>query len=194
MNERTVVLIKPDGVKRGIVGQIITRFENVGLKMVAMKMIWIDKDFAAKHYPVSRKAWVETIGKRALETYEEYGRDPGEDLDTMEPLEIGKKMCQWLVEFLTSGPVVAMLLEGENSISTVRKMVGHTFGDKALPGTIRGDFTRARGYQSFASKRAGHNLVHASGNKEEAKFEEELWFKKSEIYSYKRLDEEMYLG
>ncbi|OGM27952.1 hypothetical protein A2962_03465 [Candidatus Woesebacteria bacterium RIFCSPLOWO2_01_FULL_39_61] len=194
MTERTVVLIKPDGVKRGIVGQIISRFENVGLKIAAMKMIWIDKDFAAKHYPVSRKQWVESIGKRALETYKEYGRDLGEDLDTMEPYEIGKKMCKWLVEFLTSGPVVAILLEGENSINTVRKIVGHTFGDKAVPGTIRGDFTKARGYASFMSKRAGHNLVHASGNSEEAEFEEELWFKKNEIYSYKRLDEEMYLG
>lgn len=192
--ERTVVLVKPDGVKRGIVGQIITRFENVGLKIVAMKMVWVDKAHAAKHYPVSRKEWIKSIGERALQTYEEYGRDPGEDLDNMDPYEIGKKMAHWLVDFLTSGPVVAMLLEGENAISTVRKITGHTFGDKAVPGTIRGDFSKARGYASFASKRAGHNLVHASGNPDEAKFETELWFKENEIYSYKRLDEEMFLG
>src|SRR3989344_6021129 len=194
MSERTVVLIKPDGVIRGIIGQIITRFENVGLKIVAMKMIWIDSEFAGKHYPLSRKKWLENIGKRALETYEEYGRDPGEDLDIMKPLELGKKMAHWLVDYLTSGPVVAMLLEGENSISSVRKMVGHTFGDKAAPRTIRGDLSKARGYSSFAARRAGYNLVHASGNSEEAKFEEELWFRQNEIYSYKRLDEEMFLA
>lgn len=192
--ERTVVLIKPDGVKRGLIGQIISRFENVGLKIVSMKMVWVDKEHASKHYPVTRKDWIESIGKRALESYEEYGRDPGEDLDTMEPMEIGNKMAHWLVDFLTSGPVVAMLLEGENSLATVRKMTGHTFGDKALPGTIRGDFSRSRGYAAYASKRAGHNLIHASGNKEEEKFEEALWFKEKEIYSYKRVDEEMFLA
>lgn len=192
--EKTVVLIKPDGVKRGLVGQIVQRFENVGLKIVAMKMIWVDKEFASKHYPLSRTEWIESIGKRALETYQEYGRDPGEDLDSMQPMEIGKKMAHWLVDFLASGPVVAMLLEGTNSISTVRKMAGHTFGDKAAPGTIRGDFSRSRGVAGFMSKRAGHNLVHASGNAEEAKFEEQLWFKNKEIYEYQRLDEEMFLA
>lgn len=192
--ERTVVLVKPDGVKRGLVGEIISRFERAGLKIVAMKMVWVNEDHAAHHYPVSRTEWIESIGKRALETYKEYGRDPGEDLDTMDPTEIGKKMAKWLVDFLTSGPVVAMLLEDENAITTVRKMIGHTFGDKAVPGTIRGDFTHSRGYSSFASKRAGHNLVHASGNKEEAQFEEDLWFKKDEIYMYHRVDEEMFLA
>lgn len=192
--ERTVVLLKPDAVKRGLVGEIVSRFEKVGLKIVAMKMIQIDESVASKHYPLSRTEWIENIGKRALQTYEEYGRDPNEDLDDLTPMEMGKKMAHWLVDFLTSGPVVAMLLESENAIATVRKMVGHTFGDKAVPGTIRGDFSHARGYSSFATKRAGHNLIHASGNSEEAKFEEQLWFKNNEIYSYKRVDEDMLLA
>lgn len=192
--EQTVVLIKPDGVKRGLVGELIARFEKVGLKIVAMKMIWVDENVASKHYPVTRAEWIEKIGTRALETYKEYGRDPHEDLDDLTPMEMGKKMAKWLVEFLTSGPVVAMLLESDNAVLTVRKMVGHTFGDKALPGTIRGDYSHARGYSSFATKRAGHNLIHASGNLEEAKFERQLWFKEKEIYSYKRVDEDMLLA
>ena len=192
--ERTVVLLKPDAVKRGLVGELVTRFEKVGLKIVAMKMVQINEAHASKHYPVTRTEWIENIGKRALETYKEYGRDPSEDLDDLTPMEMGKKMAHWLVDFLTSGPVVAMLLESENAIATVRKMVGHTFGDKALPGTIRGDYSHARGYSSFATKRAGHNLIHASGNKEEAKFEEQLWFKNNEIFEYKRVDEEMLLA
>ncbi|OGM77174.1 hypothetical protein A2210_00695 [Candidatus Woesebacteria bacterium RIFOXYA1_FULL_40_18] len=181
--ETTVVLIKPDGVKRGLVGEILSRFERVGLTIVALKMVRIGRDHAKKHYPVSRREWIKNIGERVLETYKEYGRDPREDLDTLKPMEIGKKMAGWLVDFLTEGPLVAMLLEGENAINTVRKIVGHTFGDKALPGTIRGDFTNERGYVGFVYKRSTHNLVHASGNKEEAEFERKLWFKENEIYS-----------
>lgn len=192
--EQSVVLIKPDGVKRGLVGEIVARFEKAGLKIVAMKMVWVDKTLAAKHYPVSREEWIESIGRRALETYKEYGRDPHEDLDDLTPKEMGKKMAKWLVEFLTSGPVVAMILESENAIATVRKMVGHTFGDKAVPGTIRGDYSHSRGYSAFAAKRAGHNLIHASGNKEEAEFERKLWFKEKEIHAYRRIDEEMFLA
>jgi len=192
--EKTVVLIKPDGVKRALIGEIISRFEKVGLKIIAMKMVWVDKEHARKHYPTTRKEWLESIGKKVLATYEEYGRDPGEDLDTMEPIKIGEKMAHWLVEFITSGPVVAMLLEGDNAIITVRKLTGHTNGDKANPGTIRGDYSRSRAYKGFVVKKAGHNLIHASGNAEEAKFEEELWFKNGEIYSYKRVDEEMFLA
>src|SRR3990172_12507906 len=107
--ERTVVLLKPDAVKRGLIGEIIGRFEKVGLKIVAMKMIQIGEDVASKHYPLSRTEWIESIGNRALQTYEEYGRDPNEDLDDLTPMEMGNKMAHWLVDFLTSGPVVAML-------------------------------------------------------------------------------------
>ena len=189
--QQTVVLIKPDGVKRGLVGEVVSRFERVGLKIVAMKMIWITPEHAKKHYPVTRKEWIENIGRRALETYQEYGRDPEEDLDTLEPREIGKKMANWLVDFLTEGPLVAMVLEGENAIGTVRKMVGHTFGDKAVPGTIRGDYTNERGYMGFVYKRSGRNLVHASGSNEEARFERKLWFKEKEIYQYKRVEESL---
>ena len=184
LEDYTVVLIKPDGIKRGLIGEIISRFERVGLKIVALKMIWVNEEHARKHYPTTRTQWLKHIGKRVLETYKEYGRDPGEDLDTMEPVEIGKKMAHWLVDYLVEGPVVAMLLEGDNSINTVRKIVGHTFGDKAIPGTIRGDYTLERGYSGFIRKEAGRNLIHASGNKEEAEFERKLWFKEKEIYDY----------
>ncbi|MDO8488160.1 MAG: nucleoside-diphosphate kinase [bacterium] len=189
--QQTVVLLKPDTVKRGLVGEIISRFEKVGLKIIAMKMVWISPDLAKKHYPISREDWIESIGKRALETYKEYGRDPGEDLDSLDPKEIGKKMASWLVDFLTEGPLVAMLLEGGNAINTVRKMTGHTFGDRALPGTIRGDFSDERGYVGFVEKRSARNLVHASGNVEEAEFEKKLWFKENEIHQYKRVEDSL---
>ena len=188
--ERTVVLIKPDSVKRGLIGEIISRFEKAGLKIVAMKMVWINLEHAKKHYPAGRKEWVKSIGERALETYKEYGYDPKEDLASIEPVEMGELMIKWLAEFLSSGPVVAMVLQGNYAIKIVRKIVGHTFPDRAAPGTIRGDFSSEWGL-TFKNKRAAHNLVHASGNVEEAKFETQLWFHKNEFHNYKRAEEDI---
>ena len=182
--ELSVVLVKPDGVKRRLIGEIIGRFEKVELQIVAMKMIWVGEELARKHYPTTRKGWLKFIGERALEGYKEYGRDPGEDIEDLDPLKIGEAMAGYLVDYLTEGPVVAMLIRGENAIGTIRKIVGHTFGDKAIPGTIRGDYTKARGYMGFVVKGAGRNLIHASGNAEEADFERKLWFKEDEIYDY----------
>lgn len=192
--ERTVVLVKPDGVKRGLIGEIISRFEKVGLKIVAMKMVWINEDFAAKHYPVERKEWVEGMGKKTLKTYEEYGKDPKEELGTMDPYKIGRMVAKWNLEFLSSGPVIAILLEGPQSIATVRKLTGFTVPYSAEPGSIRGAYSVDSPIQGNMNKRAVHNLVHASGNAEEAKFEEELWFHKNEIHKYKRVDEDLIYG
>ncbi len=182
--ELSVVLIKPDGVKRGLIGEIIGRFEKVGLQVVAMKMVWVGEEHVRKHYPTTRNEWLKFIGERVLATYKEYGRDPGEDIENLEPVEVGKLMAGYLIDYLTEGPVVAMLIRGENAIATIRKIVGHTFGDKAIPGTLRGDYTKSRGYMGFVKKEAGRNLVHASGNTEEARFERKLWFKEKEIYEY----------
>lgn len=192
--ERTVVLVKPDGVKRGLVGEIVSRFEKVGLKIVAMKMVWVDEQMVLKHYPTSREDWVKKIGEKTLKAYEEYGKDPKEHLGTLEPFEIGKMVCKWLVDYLTSGPVVAMVLEGNHAITAVRKMCGYTYPDTAIPGTIRGDYSIDSPDLANEQKRSGKNLVHASGNAEEAKFEEELWFHKNEIHDYKRVDEELMFG
>lgn len=187
--EKTVVLLKPDGVKRGVVGEVISRFEKAGLKIVGMKMVWVDKEMAQKHYPNARQELLEGIGRKTLETYEKYGMDPGESLGTKDPLEIGKMVNSWNMDFLTSGPVVAILLEGLHAIENVRMMAGNTLPVFALPGTIRGDFSLDSPALANQRKRAVHNIIHASGNREEAKYEEQLWFKKHQIYSYKRADE-----
>ena len=155
MIERTFVAIKPDGVKRGLVGKIIERFENTGLKIVGMKMVWVSKEFAGKHYEAHK----------------------------------GKSFYEPLLKYITEGPVVAMVLEGVDAVSVVRKIVGPTNPAEAPPGTIRGDFTHVPLEYSDKIGRANPNLIHASGNKEEAEKEINLWFKKDEIHSYKRLDE-----
>lgn len=187
--ERTVVLLKPDAVKRGIMGEIITRFEKCGLKVVAMKMVWVDEELVSKHYPTSRAEWVRKVGERTLQTYQEYGRDANEIIGTSDPDEIGKKVIKWLTDFLTSGPVLAMVLEGNHAVKAVRKMVGDTSPGLANPGTIRGDYSIDTTDLGNERQRPVNNIIHASGNPEEAQFEEELWFHKNEIHDYRRSDE-----
>jgi len=192
--QQTVVLIKPDGVKRALVGPIISRFERTGFKMIACKMVWVDKTFVGKHY-VDEESYLKSVGEKALEDYKKYGLDPGEHLGTIDPVEIGKMVRKWNMEFITAGPLVAMIWEGPNAIEQIRKIVGHTFPSAAQPGTIRGDFSIDSTYMSNTLKRSVKNLVHASGSEKEAEFEVKLWFKEGEIYkNYKRVDEELIYG
>jgi nucleoside-diphosphate kinase len=152
--ERTLVLIKPDGVERGIVGQIITRFEQAGLKIVGLKLAMVDEEFAKKHY-------TEDIAKRR-----------------------GENVRKNMVEMLSSGPVVAMVLEGIEAIALVRKMVGSTEPKAAEPGTIRGDFAHVSYAYSDAKNIGVKNVIHASSSADDAKSEISLWFAETDLHSY----------
>jgi len=143
--ERTFVMVKPDGVQRSLIGEIIGRFEKKGLKIVAMKLVSVSKEFAEKHYGVHK----------------------------------GKPFFKPTVKFITSSPVVAMILEGNNAIDLVRTMMGKTNPQDAAMGTIRGD------YGQFI----GRNIVHGSDSPDTAEFEINLWFKPEEIANYTRIDE-----
>lgn len=182
--ERTLVVLKPDAVQRAIVGDVITRFERVGLKIVGAKMIVPTQESLDKHYPRERESFVKGIGQRTLEGYKEMGIDPKDQFGHEDPLKIGESVRQWLVDFLKSGPVLALVIEGPHAIEVVRKLVGHTMPQKAAPGTIRGDYSFDSAYLGNINKRPIRNLVHASGNKEEAEFEVGLWFSESEIFDY----------
>lgn len=194
MIEQTLVVIKPDGIVRGLTGQIVARFERVGLKIVAAKMMQVTKDLAEKHYPADRdELWV-AIGNKSLENYADEGLDPIKEMGTADPKEIGDKVRVWLHEYITEGPVFAFVLEGPHSVELVRQITGHTLPLKALPGTIRGDYSFDSSALANAKKRPIRNLIHASGNREEAEFEVNLWFKKDEIVSYKRAEEYAMMG
>ncbi|MFZ6035733.1 MAG: nucleoside-diphosphate kinase [Patescibacteria group bacterium] len=188
--ERTVVLLKPDTIKRGLVGEIITRFEKAGFKIAALKMVWVDAALVAKHYP-DEKEYLTKVGEKTLKTYAEYGRDPREEIGTKDAYEIGKMVRQWNMEFLSSGPVVALLLQGLHAVDAVRMMVGHTLPRFAEPGTIRGDFSLDSPILANQQKRTIKNMIHASGTVEEASFETQLWFRENEIHEYKRADEDI---
>jgi nucleoside-diphosphate kinase len=156
--ERTLVLLKPDAVERGLAGRLIQRFEDAGLKLVGMKMRQLDAEFTKKHY--------HDIAERH-----------------------GQSVYDVLAAFIQQGPVVAIVLEGAEAVANVRRIVGPTYPDQAAPGTIRGDFAHHSKAYTEAQHSAVANLVHASGNPEEAKYEVDLWFDESELFAYKTLAE-----
>jgi len=188
--EKTLILVKPDGVQRGLVGEVTSRFERAGLKIVAAKMVWIDKAFAEKHY-LDREDFLLGLGEKTLKTYQEYNLDPQKDFGTKDPKELGKMIRSWLVEYITSGPVVAMTLEGIHAVDQARALAGVTVPYYAAPGTIRRDFSIDSPDIANARRRGLKNIVHVSGNQEEAKYEVDLWFSRDEIYDYKRADEDV---
>lgn len=188
--ERTLMLLKPDGVKRGLVGDIIHRLEQRGLKIIAMKMLQVEADFAAKHYPGTDEHCT-GMGMKTLENYQKYGKNATEEIGTDDPLKIGRMVEQWNIEFLTSGPVIALVISGIHAIDMVRKIIGHTVPSKADAGTVRGDYSIDSPTLANAEKRAIRNIVHASGNLKEAEHEIQHWFREEEIHAYQRSDEDV---
>jgi len=185
--ERTLVIIKPDAVQRGIVGEIISRFEKAGMKIIGAKFVTASKDLLNKHYPVDREDFVVGLGKNTLNSYREMGLKPLEQFGHQDPVKIGRTVRGWLVEFMASGPVLALVIEGPHAIEIVRKLVGSTLPQKSAPGTIRGDYSFDSSYLANTSKRSIHNLIHASGSPKEAEFEINLWFKDKEMHNYHAL-------
>jgi nucleoside-diphosphate kinase len=188
--ERTFMLVKPDGVKRGLIGEIVDRIERRGLKIIAMKMILPTREMARDHYPAPDE-WCKLVGEKTLESYVKYGKDPMESLGTTDYVEIGKIINEWNMDYLTSGPVVCMVVEGVHAVDMVRKIVGKTFPSMADPGTIRGDFSVDSPNLANDEKRSVRNLIHASGDQDEAKHEMGVWFTESDLHDYKRSDEDI---
>lgn len=188
--EMTVVILKPDAVKRGLIGEIIKRIEDRGLKIVGLKMFWATAEQIDRHYPKT-KEWLIKVGNKTLSTYEKYGYDALAELKTKDPLEIGKMVRKWLIDFMTSGPMVKMVIKGVHALDMVRKLVGHTIPAFAELGSIRGDFSVDSAASANRDKRAIHNLIHASETPEEQKHELEFWFSPEEIFDYKRADEDV---
>lgn len=189
--EKTLVIFKPDSVARGLVGQIISRFERVGLKIVGTKMMMVDRTLADKHYPASRTEFIDGMGGKTLENYKDLGIDPEKEFGSADAHEIGLKIREWLVDMITAGPVIVMVLEGPHAVELVRKMVGHTLPLMSAPGTIRGDYSYDSSYLANTGRRPIKNLLHASGNTEEASFEVDLWFNADELMTYSRVEEEI---
>ena len=169
MKERTLVLLKPDAVKRNLVGKIIARYEDAGLKIVALKIMTANEKLVQQHYPDSLAP---ILGKKSS--------DSGAEIK--DELAHGKNVLKWLRDYIMSHLIVAIIFEGDGAIKKVRKITGYTDPAEADKGTIRGDFGEDSIFKSSNEGRVVRNLVHASGNPEEAKKEIAMWFNKSEIY------------
>src|SRR3989338_3896452 len=190
--ERTFVLLKPDAVQRGLVGEIVDRFERRGLKIIGLKMIHASREQIDAHYPIS-DAWLTRVGEKTLSTYEKYNMDAKAELGTNDPKKIGVMVRGWLVDFMTSGPMVKIVVQGIHAIDMVRKMAGDTIPAFAEMGTIRGDFSVDSAISANRDKRGIHNLLHASETAEEAEHEIAYWFSPEAIAPYKRVEEDLML-
>ena len=188
--ERTIILIKPDGVKRGLIGEIISRIEKRGLKIIALEMFQATRSQIDKHYPKDKK-WITRIGEKTLKNFKDYNTDVKKQMKTDDPFKIGKMVRGWLITFMVSGPMVKIVVEGIHAIEMVRKIVGSSLPSEADMGTIRGDFSVDDATAANRDKRAIHNIVHASENPSEAKHELALWFSIEDIFDYKRAEEDI---
>jgi len=177
---QTLILIKPDGVKKGIIGKIVSRLEDTGLRVCAMKMVWPDDKLAKNHYPLEEQ-WAKDVFKKSKTTAEKEKRK----FEHKNHMEFGEKIQSALREYIKEAPVVAMVIKGPHAVEIVRKVVGNTEPKQATPGTIRADFISIESYE-IADKhnRAIRNLIHASDSIENAKREIALWFKPEEIHEY----------
>lgn len=183
--EKTFLMIKPDGVRKGLIGEIIKRVEQRDLKIVALEMFHATREQIDGHYPKDDK-WITRVGEKTLATYEKYGYDAKKELGTTDAIKIGKMVRGWLVDFMTSAPLVRMVIQGVHAVDMVRKITGPTMPYLAEMGTIRGDYSADSPALANKEKRAVMNLVHASETPEEAKHEIEFWFGNKPIWSYKR--------
>ncbi len=188
--EQTLVLLKPDGVKRGLIGEVLSRIERRGLKIIAIKMVQVGREHLENHFPKSEE-WVERLGQKTMKTYTEYGIDPIAAQGTADTKELGKMVKESLFKYMQSGPIVAVVVEGMHAIDMVRKVAGNTLPVFAEMGTVRGDFSVDSPAIANVEGRAIHNIMHASENKEEATNEINLWFKKEELHDYKRAEEDI---
>ncbi len=184
--EQTLIIVKPDGVQRTLVGEIILRYERLGLKLVAIKMLVPTAEHIEEHYTLD-PAWRRVTGEKTIKGYKDKGLKPPSD----DPLEITARILENLKRYMTSGPVIAIVWQGAHAVQIVRKITGGTEPLTSDVGTIRGDFVLDSYQMSDGDGRAVRNLIHASGSVEEAEKEINHWFKDEEIVKYRLVQEQI---
>jgi nucleoside-diphosphate kinase len=183
-NERTLVIIKPDGIQRALVGEVIKRYERAGLKIVAMKMVVPTRDMVETHYTLD-KEWKMNVGKKNLQAY----LDKGLKLPHTDPMAHADMILEKLKKYMASGPVIPLVLQGADAVAIVRKITGSTEPLLAAMGTIRGDFVIDSYKIADDDVRAVRNIVHASGSVKEAEQEIVHWFGKDEVVDYRLISD-----
>ena len=177
--EQTLVIVKPDGIQRALIGEIMKRYERIGLKLVALKMIVPTEAMIEQHYLLDPD-WKKNVGEKSIESYMKKGETP----PSHDPIEVANLVVARLKKYMTSGPVIAMVWEGAHAVELVRKITGGTEPRSATIGTIRGDFVIDSYQMADTADRAIRNLIHASGTVREAQMEIPHWFSLKDIISY----------
>ncbi len=184
--ERTLILIKPDGIQRSLIGEIIKRYERSGLKLVGIKMVVPAAEHIEKHYTIDPE-WRRITGEKTIKSYKDKGINPPSE----DPLAITAVILNNLKKYMSSGPVIAMIWQGIHAVKISRKITGGTEPLTSDVGTIRGDFVLDSYQLSDADGRAVRNLIHASGSADEANKEIDLWFDPEEIINYRLIQEQI---
>ena len=184
--EKTLVLIKPDGIQRSLMGEIFGRYERIGLKLIGLKMLVTTKEFVEQHYTLD-PTWLQKTGEKTIAGYESRGLEP----PSRNPKEISAKILENLKKYVTAGPIVAMVWQGAHAVEIVRKVTGGTEPLSSDVGTIRGDFMLDSYQMADQDNRAVRNLIHASGSIEEAEKEIAHWFDKEELVKYTAVQEKI---
>ncbi len=185
-HERTLVIIKPDGIQRTLIGELIGRYERTGLKLIALKMLIPTPEMVEKHYLVDPE-WRRITGEKTIESYRKKGKTPPSE----DPLEVTAVILKYLKTYMSSGPVIVMVWQGMHAIGVVRKLTGSTEPLTSDVGTIRGDYTIDSYQVSDIDRRSIRNLIHASGNEHDAEKEMMLWFTEKELMEYRLIQEEI---
>ena len=188
--ERTLILIKPDGVKRGLSGEILRRIEMRGFKIIGCQMLFATREEIEGHYENS-EPYLKSIAAKTKATFERYGINVMQEMGTEDDVQIGRLVRSWLVDFMLSGPIVKIAVQGVHVVEGIRKLCGNTMPTLAEMGTIRGDFSTDSAACANRDHRAVRNLVHASGTIDEAEKELKYWFTSQELQEYKRAEEDV---
>lgn len=186
--ECTFLMLKPDGVKRGLLGEIIGRIEKSGLKVIGIKMVNASRDKVDQFYP-SNDSWISRLGEKTLNTYSMNNIDPIVEIGTDDPFKIGQRVREWLLDYMVSGPLVPIVIEGHHAVIKVRRLLGDTMPVDAPIGTIRGDYSSDSATIANTQHRAVMNIIHGTESVAEAKKEIEMWFSENELCTYIRVGE-----
>lgn len=182
--ERSLVLIKPDGIQRSLIGEITKRYERTGLKLIGLKFFIPAKEQVKRHYLID-KDWLTNVGEKSIKAYQSKGIKPPYN----NPKKVGLAVLNRNINFITAGPIIAMIWQGNEAVGVIRKVTGATEPLSSDVGTIRGDFTIDSYSLADTDDRAIRNLVHASGSAEEAEKEIKIWFNHKEIVKYRLIPE-----
>jgi nucleoside-diphosphate kinase len=192
MTERTLIILKPDAVKRGLTGKVIETFENVGLKLMAAKMLRPDANVIKNHYPGTAE-WIKEMGNKTLSSFKQTKTDVKKVFKTDDPKKLGSFVYDRLIKYWMEGPIIVMVWQGPNAVTVARKLRGHTIPALAEPGTLHASYSFDSSPLSASLDRVVKTFIHASGSTEEAEREIKYWFPKVEFKEYEREIDSLYL-